>query len=183
MRGGRVRRVGSVQVPSQTPIPIFDRRSVVLQGLGVEPLLHRGFVSVRRRTPVGERVHVYLDVSGSMDGVKGALYGAILDCKEFVDPTVHLFSTEVSDISLDEVRRGIVRSTGGTDIACVADHLAKYRIRRACIITDGWVGSPAGHHLETLARTKLAVAYIGDGVNTDDLAQVANHVAHLGTGE
>jgi len=67
MRGGRVRRVGSVQVPSQTPIPIFDRRSVVLQGLGVEPLLHRGFVSVRRRTFGGEKVHVYLDVSGSME--------------------------------------------------------------------------------------------------------------------
>ena len=182
-RGGRVRRVGPVQVPSQTPIPVFDRRSVVLQGLGVEPLLHRGFVSVRRRTPLGERVHVYLDVSGSMDGVKGALYGAILDCKEFVDPTVHLFSTEVSDISLEKVRQGVVRSTGGTDIACVASHLAKHKIRRACVVTDGWVGCPAGYHFETLAGVKLAVAYLGDGLNTDDLAQVANHVAHLGTGE
>lgn len=182
-RSGRVRRNGAVQFPSQTPIPIFDRRSTVLQGLGVKPLLHRGFVSVRRRTPVGERVHVYLDVSGSMDSVKGALCGAILDCKEFVDPTVHLFSTDVSDISLEEVRQGIVRSTGGTDIDCVADHLAKHRIRRACMVTDGWVGSTAGYHLETLTRTKLAVAYLGDGLNTDDLVQVANHVAHLGTGE
>ena len=182
-RGGRVRRNGSVPVPSQTPIPIFDRRSIVLQGLGVEPLLHSGQVSVRRRTTVGERVHVYLDVSGSMDGLKGALYGAILDCKEFVDPTVHLFSTKVADVSLAEVRQGIVRSTYGTDITCVAKHLDKHNIRRACIVTDGWVGSPAGHHLETLTRTKLAVAYLGDGVNTDDLVHVANHVAHLGAGE
>ena len=51
------------------------------------------------------------------------------------------------------------------------------------MITDGWVGSPKGYHLETLAKTKLAVAYMGDGANTDDLAQVANHVAHLGMGE
>ncbi len=182
-RGGRVRRVGPDEVPSQTPIPIFDRRSIVLQELGVEPLLHRDTVSVRRRTPVGERVHVYLDVSGSMGGMKGALYGAILDCKEFVDPTVHLFSTKISDVSLEEMRQGIVRSTGGTDIACVADHLPRNKIRRACVITDGWVGSPTGYHLETLAKTKLAVAYTGDGANTDDLAQVANHVAHLGMGE
>ncbi len=182
-RDGRARKIGPVQIPSQTPIPTFDRRSIVLKGLGVAPLLHRGFVSVRLRTPVGERVHVYLDVSGSMEGVKGALYGAILDCNEFVDPTVHLFSTEVADISLDEVRRGIVRSTGGTDIACVADHLSKHSVRRACLVTDGLVGGPEGYHLETLARTKLAVAYLGDGVNTDDLARVVNHVAHLGTGE
>ena len=51
------------------------------------------------------------------------------------------------------------------------------------VLAVRWVGSPAGYHLETLARTKLAVAYMGDGANTDDLAQVANHVAHLGTGE
>jgi hypothetical protein len=84
---------------------------------------------------------------------------------------------------LEEMRQGIVRSTGGTDIACVADHLPRNKIRRACVITDGWVGSPTGYHLETLAKTKLAVAYTGDGANTDDLAQVANHVAHLGMGE
>ncbi len=128
-------------------------------------------------------MHVYLDVSGSMNGVKDALYGAILDCKDFVHPTVHLFSTGVADVSLADVRKGLVRSTGGTDFACIAEHLDKNSIRRACMITDGWVGKPTGRYLKTLARTKLAVAYLGDAVNTDDLAGLANHVAHLGTGD
>ena len=38
-------------------------------------------------------------VSGSMDGIKSALYGAVLDCEDLVNPTIHLFSTRVADIS------------------------------------------------------------------------------------
>ena len=64
--------------------------------------------------PSGDKVHVYLDVSGSMDSVKDVLYGAILDTKQYVHPAVHLFSTKVEDITLDELRRGVCKSTGGT---------------------------------------------------------------------
>ena len=54
-----------------------------------------------RLVSTGERVHVYLDVSGSIGDLKGALYGAVLDCREFVHPFVHLFSTKVVDVSLE----------------------------------------------------------------------------------
>ena len=112
------------------------------------PGLCRGAARFR----AGQRVHVYLDVSGSMEAVKNALYGAVLDCQAFVHPTVHLFSTEVADISLAELRRGVCKSTGGTDIACVAAHMAANRVRRALLVTDGWVGKPHGQHLRTLAE-------------------------------
>jgi hypothetical protein len=114
-----------------------------------------------------------------MNGIKDALYGAILDSQEFVHPVLHLFSTRVSDISLSEMRKGRVRSTGGTDIACVARHMAKHGIRRACILTDGWVGKPRGRNRKTLLESRLAVAYAGDETNTADLEEVANHVANL----
>ena len=41
-------------------------------------LLHPGEAPWRRTVRSGERVHVYVDVSGSMDGVKGALDRAFL---------------------------------------------------------------------------------------------------------
>ena len=67
--------------------------------LGAPQLLYRaestGKVRERR-----DRVHVYLDVSGSIGELKGALYGAVLDCREVVHPAVHLFSTVVHDVSL-----------------------------------------------------------------------------------
>ena len=46
-----------------------------------------------------QRVHVYVDVSGSVDAIRGALYGAVLDFREQVHPVVHLFSTKVADVT------------------------------------------------------------------------------------
>ena len=169
-----------VEVP--TPIPSLARRSLVLQALGQRPLLHPGTVTWRRRAPAGARVHVYLDVSGSMSGVLGPLYGAILDCAALVEPTVHLFSTQIVDISLAELRAGKCVGTGGTGIDCVAEHIAKHRVKRALLVTDGWVGVPTGRHHGTLARTHLAVAYLGGNTNEDDLRAVARHTCTLDSG-
>ena len=179
---GRIRQLGIDPLAVPVPIPTLDRRTSVLRSLGFEPLLHTGNVSWRRRVPAGERVHVYLDVSGSMDGVKNALYGAILDCEAYVQPTVHLFSTKVADIDLAGLRAGICKTTGGTNIACVAEHMEANRIRRTLIVTDGWVGKPRGHHRQTLSAAKIAVALLGASTNADDLSAVANFTSPLTLG-
>jgi hypothetical protein len=176
----RQARVDPIEV--STPILSFSRRSMVLRALGHEPLLHAGQSPLRRTVRAGERVHVYLDVSGSMNEVKGPLYGAVLDCEAFVQPTVHLFSTQVADISLAELRRGVCKTTGGTSIACVANHMAAHRVRRALLITDGYVGTPRGEHHKTLYGAKLAVAFFGADVNEMDLKAVSNHTATLSIG-
>ncbi|MSP46895.1 MAG: hypothetical protein EXQ83_13860 [Xanthobacteraceae bacterium] len=179
---GAIRRVCPDQVAAPTPIPALDRRSAVMRSLGYEPLLQVGAVPWRRTIRTGERVHVYMDVSGSMEAVKKSLYGAVLDCREYVHPTVHLFSTTIADISLDELRRGVCKSTGGTNIACVASHMARNRVRRSLIVTDGWVGTPRGQHRTTLADSKLAVAFLGTTASTNDLADVANFTTILSNG-
>ena len=116
-----------------------------------------------------------------MNGIIGSVYGAIHDCREWVHPVIHLFSNSISDASPQEIKKGVVRSTGGTDIACVAEHMANNRVRRACIITDGWVGKPIGAHFDTLARARLGVALAGNSVNSYDLSEVANQVVTLTT--
>jgi len=179
---GDIRRIRTDAVLAPTPIPGLDRRSMVLRALGQKPLFHTGQVPWRRRIDSGERVHVYLDVSGSMDAIKAALYGAVLDCESLVYPTVHLFSSKVADISLADLRRGVCKSTLGTDIACVAEHMAANRVHRALLVTDGWVGKPHGEHRNTLSKARLAVAFIGPNTNPTDLREVANHTATLSIG-
>src|SRR5439155_26921666 len=127
----------------------------------------------------GERVHVYVDVSGSIAGLPGALYGAVLDCQHLVHPTIPLFSTLVADVSLRELRVGVCRTTGGTDIGCVAEHARGHRVSRAVLITDGYVGRPDGAHRETLAGIVLGVALTPDNATRDDLADVADHWVEL----
>ena len=179
---GAIYRLRTDQMEAQTPIPALGRRSVVLRALGYEPLLYTGHAPWRHAVRSGERVHVYLDVSGSLDQVRGALYGAVLDCEALVHPTVHLFSTEIANYSLADLRRGLCKSTGGTDIACVAEHMAENRVRRALLITDGWVGKPTGEHRGTLTEVNLAVALMGANVNEADLKAVTNHAARLSIG-
>ena len=177
--GGPVRRLATAAGLTTTPIPRFDRRSTVLRALGIRPLLFTGTVPALRRVAADERVHVYLDVSGSMNAVCEALYGAVLVSRALVHPTVHLFSTQIADVTLAELRAGVRRSTDGTAIGCVAEHLATNHIRRALIITDGWVGWPSASHREILSRTRLAVAYAGTSIQTADLGDVARYSAQI----
>lgn len=176
---GRIRRAGDNSMVTPTPIPLLDRRSTVLRALGAEPLFYTGSTTHRRLTPMADRVHVYVDVSGSMDAIKDVIYGALIDCREWLHPSVHLFSTSVSDVGQEDIRKGIVKTTGGTDVVCIAEHMKTNYVRRACIITDGWVGEPRGGHHETLSKAKLGVAFAGYNINTTDLSGVLNHAATL----
>jgi hypothetical protein len=122
---------------------------------------------------------VYVDVSGSIGDLAGALYGAVLDCGELVHPSIHLFSTAVADVSLRELRAGVCHTTGGTDIGCVAKHADAHRIGRAVVVTDGYVGRPAGADREVLGCMTLGVALTPDHSTRDDLADVAAHWVQL----
>jgi hypothetical protein len=166
----------------QSPLPTLSRRSCVLQALGVPSLLHPAEIQWKRRRHSGALVHIYLDVSGSMNDVFGPLYGATLDCEDLLHPMIHLFSTKVVDITKAELRAGRCISTGGTSIDTVAEHMSTHNIRRALIVTDGWVGRPCGQHHKTLRSAKLAVAYLGNAINRDDLADVADYTDIISTG-
>jgi hypothetical protein len=181
-RGRGAPLAGKDATTISTPLPTFDRRSVVLNSLGVPNLLHTAELHHLRRVR-GEKVHVYLDVSGSIGDLKALLYGALLDCRDFVYPRVHLFSTKVADVTAGQMRSGTCLSTGGTEIACVAEHMRDHRIRRAVLVTDGYVGRPEGLDHETLAGATLGVVLTPGNITRDDLANVTKHWAQLNQGE
>lgn len=167
---GQFRAVGAVDQAATSPLPGRQRRDVVAQLLGSPILLHEGSVRGRGRVRAGERVHVYLDVSGSVMGILGVLTAATRDCSDFVHPVVHGFSTQVADHSLADLAAGRVTSTWGTDIGCVAEHARRHGVKRAVLITDGYVGRARGIDAETLGGVRLAVAYTGRDSNDRDLA-------------
>lgn len=173
--GGRgARRPMPVEIRIESPVPGADRRAMVSRALGATPLLFRTDLQSTQSIPAQERVHIYVDVSGSMEGIKGALYGAVLDCEALVHPQVHLFSTQVAEVTPAQMRAGLCKSTGGTDIRCVTRHMVRHRVRRAVLLTDGHVGSadPAGRL--ALDRARIGVAYIGAHISRDPLEQHAD---------
>jgi len=92
-----------------------------------------------RRTP---RACVYLDVSGSMGGLIPHLVGLLAPLARRGELLAFQFSTQVHPLSDRDLVSGCVKTTGGTTIGCVLDHLlALPRIRRALILTDGYTGA------------------------------------------
>ncbi len=144
-------------------------------------MFYRTECAVRRVTQRQQRVHVYLDVSGSIGNLVGPLYGAVLACREMVHPTIHLFSTMVADVSLDELRRGVCKTTGGTSIECVASHMANKKVRRAVIITDGFVGVPSANAAAALNACTVGVAITPGDSSWQELDEFADHWTTLTT--
>lgn len=179
---GSARNPAMLPVPVTTAVPGADRRALVQRTLGGQPLLYRS-QGAMIGTARGGKVHVYADVSASMGAAIGTVYAAIADCRQWVHPEVHLFSTRVHDTPLAEIRAGAVRTTGGTSIACVAEHMAAHDVRRACIITDGYVRAPRGTHRETLAKARLGLALMGAGATPEPLGEVADWTVTLTDGD
>ena len=169
-------------IESLSPMPSKDRRAIVQRSLGQVPLLYRT-ESIECSSKFSERVHVYMDVSESMYGVIAELYGAMLDCRDWIAPCVHLFSTAVVDISLNELAQGKLVTGAGTDINCVGEHILRNRIRRALIVTDGYVGTPSERVASVLTRTRLAVALFGTDLHALKLKPYAGRMAALTVGE
>lgn len=139
-------RCGNLRVNLETdqdtffPYPtIPDRKAAVLNTLGQKNLFYRGRTRRLAQTRAG-RVHIYLDVSGSMDEYLERIFGSLAPLRSYLYPKIHAFSTEVFEHRPIEILNGKYRTNGGTDINCVAEHMVKNRIRKSAIITDGYVG-------------------------------------------
>ena len=172
---GSLRRVQPQPHLIETPLPMLDRRSAVLRSLGAAPLLHRGTVPARRLAPFGDRVHVYLDVSGSLQQLVSALFGALLAAREWVHPVVHQFSTRVADVTLKQMLDGKCKTTGGTSIECVGEHMQRHAIRRAVLVTDGFVGTPGEATRRVMQRALIGVALTPGNSHRADLQELADH--------
>ncbi len=176
---GRVRRRMDSPTPCVSPIPRSDRRSVVAAALGAPMLLHRHELTSQRLTPDGPRVHVYVDVSGSMSHIAQPVSAVVRGCGEIVHPILHLFSTIVVDVTVPDFARGLCKSTGGTSIECVANHMRTHGIRRAVLVTDGHVGTPSQAAAATLRRVCLGVALTPDNPTRAPLEGLVNEWLQL----
>ena len=173
-------RRGELETPALLPFDRGgDRRGAVQRLLGAEPLLWAGETRAPRRAPT-DRVRVYLDVSGSMEGEIAPLYAALAGSLALVEPLVHGFSTEIAPITHAQLRAGLRLTTGGTDLEAVTAHLlgqgAQQRAgarppRRTLVVTDGWVGAIPEAHRRELARRRIRIAAVITHQGDDSFAR------------
>ena len=173
------RRIGGV-----APIPSpRDRLAPARRALGLSDLLQAQEMVLPTRTPEAPALaHVYCDVSGSMNELLPHLLGLLWPHVAAGRARVFQFSTVVVPLARNDLRNGRVHTTGGTDIKCVLEHaLALPRLRRALLLTDGYVGPPSRRQAKAIRERGLAVhvALPAESAFLRDLAPIARSMTVL----
>lgn len=159
-----------------------DRRAIAQERLAARfgapaPLL---FADVQRERRVTRRAPaaIYLDVSGSMHGLLPIVHAALVPLRWELAATVHLFSTQAVAARGRDFDRGILRTTGGTDVAPVLQHLAAQGRRapkRVLVVTDGYFGAPASALADAVRACgiRIHLGVVGEGPLNDGQRWVA----------
>ena len=99
------------------------------------------FFSKRVHDVKKAKVNIYIDVSGSCDSYIDWMYGCILDLTRIAEIRCFLFSNKVVEISMEDIRKGKIVTTGGTDFDCIIEHSLLpeniTEVKKSIIFTDG----------------------------------------------
>jgi len=122
------------RIPLMTPIPnLRDRTAIIANELGIYKPFYRNPLLPKDYGVCS----IYLDVSGSMGNYVKLVYKVATDCQEYLDEKIHLFSNVIESISKEELLKGVMKSTGGTDFDIIIRHMEKTHTKKAVIFTDG----------------------------------------------
>ena len=138
----------AVAMPVLSPT---DRRSFIRFRTGgiipysIHTLSHSG---------LREQATVFLDVSGSMNPELDALASLLYRLRDLIRLPLLAFSNRIATASFRNGRLQ-TESTGGTSIDCVFDHIRTQRIKKALIVTDGFLGAMTGHMVKDLDRKNI----------------------------
>lgn len=155
-----------------------DRLVHARKRLGTPPTLWAQPGTYKARVPERRvKAHVYLDVSGSMSHILPYLVGLITPYVQSGKADVFQFSTLIEYLPLRDLSQGVVRTTGGTQIQCVMEHLVEHTgtVKRALILTDGYTGRPKSQHVQHVKTegTMIHVVLPHESPNERDLRSIA----------
>ncbi len=160
-------------------VPAVGRREAVFLAQGLWPGLFTHQVAGHGEDP--SRVHVYLDVSGSLDEHLPRVYALLTGLRDLLADPVWAFSTEVAPLPLARLAEGHVPTTGGTDFTPVVEHALARAARRILVVTDGM--GPLEPRLARRARERGLEVHLlltPDGQPAPELARLARTTERLG---
>jgi len=155
--------------------PELNDRSVLPLGFSRRNLaeMAQGFMPVFFQTKVPDinqgSVHVYIDTSGSMgDWIKWC-YELCVSLDTWLAEPIHLFSNNIGDITVRQLKQGVVLTTGGTDFDCIIKHAIESKYERIIIITDGEAGmQKKNQEALKMANMKVFTVFTPDGDQDKD---------------
>jgi hypothetical protein len=164
-----LRHAGMAEIQFPSVIPSFGRRETYMLQAGMNPVFYTCSTRVMDRTEEG--VHLYLDVSGSMDELVPFWLSLIHQLKDQIGPQIWGFSNKVFKTTMKEVAAGQFQTTYGTDLDCVARHALEKRFKKILVVTDGQLGIKETNmtRLSKEAELNMIITHNGHNVYTEML--------------
>lgn len=105
---------------------------------------------------------IYLDVSGSMSAEMPLIVGLLAQLGRHIRRPFWAFSDVVAPAVIEN---GVLkaRTTGGTSMACVIEHVLATRPEAAVVVTDGYIEALDPRWVAKIAGTRLHVIVTRDG--------------------
>jgi hypothetical protein len=167
---------------SVSPIPICpSKRDLVMLAVGLYPCHFHNRMNKRQQKDRG--LAIYLDVSGSVNDYLPNILGILRNLKREIT-SIFLFSNQVVEVPFEQLLKGSLRTTWGTDFNCIAQSILERGFDKAIIITDGYACMDEDlqqqlrrHRLSTLtilfdeSQECAEFAQFGDTVQLDDLTE------------
>lgn len=155
------------RVSSVIPVRPTSRDMGIL-ACGINPILWH---NIKDKQAIKKKnIAIYLDVSGSVTDYLGRLLGIIKNLHVGIN-VIYCFSNEVHEQSVGELTGGLVKTTGGTDFDCIAEHAIKTNVDKAIIFTDGYADLNRFRGREDEVKAQLedvAMVYFGTQVNKNN---------------
>lgn len=140
-----------------------DRRALsIVSWLGLIPFSRNTFSEKK----ASETVNIYLDVSGSMSEEIDQIVSLLYHFRKNIRTPLWVFSNQVEKASFKDGKI-IYKSTNGTSISCVFDHIKVNRFRKNLIVTDGYTESITDQMIKGISLEKLWVIISANGNATE----------------
>jgi hypothetical protein len=128
------------------------------------PFLPESVWQIEHRQRSGT-TQVYLDVSGSMNAEMPELIALLQRLSRYIRRPFWAFSDEVASATIQNGQL-VTRTSGGTSMACVLQHVALTRPEAAIVVTDGYIEDLPRELVKRAAGNRLHVLLTRDGSAT-----------------
>lgn len=164
------KKVKTEMTTTEISLPVLtsnDRRALArFQFSGIIPLSKTEY---QTKTD-SQLVSIYLDVSGSMDKELEAIISLLSHFRPYIKMPLWVFSNEVEEARFVNGKLEY-KTTFGTSVSCVFDHLRKNKTKKCLIVTDGYVEKMNDLMLKDLRKSDIKVLVSADG-NPDAFRKV-----------
>jgi len=116
-------------------LPSFGRRELMLLYKKKYPFFFPN--TIEDMAQVYKNVNLYIDVSFSVENFLSFVYGLVNSVKAYLNDRVFIFSGEVEEMSINQLKKGLVLSTGGTNFDELVSHAITNDFKKILVITDG----------------------------------------------